>query len=192
MPIVIKRYRNRKLYNTLTKQYINLEEIEELLKQEVEVEVVDVVSGRDITAATLSQIIFEIEKNHSGFLPVGLLFSLVQSGGKRLDEIRQNIFQSLNLSHHYDVEIEKRINTLVDSGIYSDKDGKLILDRLLSVGSGNKELFEDIETRMTDYFKQYQLPTKNDLQTLKQRIDALSKQVDNIFDKSSNKTIEEE
>lgn len=192
MPIVIKRYRNRKLYNTLTKRYITLEEIEELIKQQVEVEVIDVVSGRDITAATLSQIIFEIEKSHSGFLPVGLLFSLVQSGGKRLDDIRQNIFQSLNLSHHYDVEIEKRINTLIDSGIYNEKDGKLILDRLLSAGSGNKELLEDIETRLTDFFRQHKLPTRNDLQTLAQKIDALSKQVDNIYDKSSNKIIEEE
>ena len=88
MPILIKRYQNRKLYNTQTKRYITLEEIEDLIKKEEDVIVIDNNSGKDITAITLSQIIFEFEKNRKGILPIKLLLSLIQSGGNRIDEIK--------------------------------------------------------------------------------------------------------
>jgi polyhydroxyalkanoate synthesis repressor PhaR len=100
MPIIIKRYQNRKLYNTQSKQYITLEEIEDLIKNELEIKVIDNRTGNDITAITLSQIIFEFEKNRSGFLPVKLLVSLIQSGGNRIDEIRRSIIEALSVYHH--------------------------------------------------------------------------------------------
>lgn len=180
MPVIIKRYRNRKLYNTQTKRYITLEQIEELIKEQIEIKVIDNTTGEDITATTLSQIIFELEKNKSGFLPVGLLISLVQSGGQRIDEIRQKVFTSLNLSHHYDVEIERRINRLVDSGQLSQENGSQLLNKMLAVGYRREDALENFEGRMIDFLKQRQIPTKNDLQVLIQKVDALSKRVEGI------------
>lgn len=116
MPLIIKRYRNRKLYNTQSKRYITLEEIEQIIKQQEEIKVIDNDSGNDITATTLAQIIFDLEKNNTGVLPVDLLFSLVQSGGKRIDEIQRNIFTSLNFARHFDSEIDRRVKVLIENG----------------------------------------------------------------------------
>ena len=62
MTIIIKRYPNRKLYNTDTKTYITLDAIAALIRKGQSVQVVDNATGDDLTALTLSQIIFEQEK----------------------------------------------------------------------------------------------------------------------------------
>ena len=66
---MIKRYPNRKLYDTEAKQYITLSGIAELIRQGGDIQVSDYATGEDLTALTLSQIIFEQEKKQSGFLP---------------------------------------------------------------------------------------------------------------------------
>jgi len=130
MPVIIKRYRNRKLYNTQSKRYITLEGIEGLIKQQEDIIVVDNDTGNDITATTLSQIIFGLEKNQTGSLPINLLISLIQSGGKKMDEIRRNILNSVNLVHHYDEEIERRVNLLIANGDFSQEAGTQLLKKL--------------------------------------------------------------
>lgn len=180
MPVIIKRYRNRKLYNTQSKQYITLEEIEELIKKQEDVQVIDNHTGNDITATTLSHIIFELEKNQSGFLPINLLFSLVQSGGNRIDEIRRNVFNSLNLSHHYDVEIERRVNLLIGNGELSQEVGIKLLDKLLSVSSIRDDLRENVEGKILEFLRERQIPTKNEFESLIQKIETLTKKVEGL------------
>ncbi len=178
MPVVIKRYSNRKLYNTTSKRYITLDEIEGLIRQQQDVKVIDNESGNDITAMTLSQIILESEKNQAGSLPTNLLFSLVQSGGVRIDELRRNIFNSLNLTHHYDVEIERRVNRLIDQGELSAEEGRQFLQKMLSAGYTPDELREDIEEKILEFMKDRQLLTKTDVQSLIEKVDLLTKRVD--------------
>ena len=60
--VTIKRYPNRKLYNTEAKQYITLEGVADLIRQGAEIQVVDHASGEDLTALTLTQITLEQEK----------------------------------------------------------------------------------------------------------------------------------
>ena len=59
---VIKKYSNRKLYNTDDNKYINLEDIAKMIRNGADVQVVDNVTGEDLTAVTLTQIIMEREK----------------------------------------------------------------------------------------------------------------------------------
>jgi len=180
MPVIIKRYRNRKLYNTQSKCYITLGEIEELVKEQEKVKIIDNITGNDITAITLSQIIFELEKNRAGFLPSNLLLSLVQSGGKRTEEIRQNIFNSLNLIHHFDVEIERRVNLLIRNGELSQEVGTQLLRKLLSVSYREEDIRENVEGRIIEFLRERQIPTKNDIQTLINKIEILSKRVERL------------
>lgn len=79
--VIIKRYPNRKLYNTETKKYITLDGIADLIREGEEVQVLDHATGEDLTALSLSQILFEREKKSAGFLPHSVLTSLVQAGG---------------------------------------------------------------------------------------------------------------
>ena len=62
MAYVIKRYSNRKLYDTQESRYVTLEEIEEMIRAGKEISVVDAASGEDLTAVTLTQIILENQR----------------------------------------------------------------------------------------------------------------------------------
>jgi hypothetical protein len=62
MAVLIKRYANRKLYNTQTSRYITLKGIAELLENDQEVKVIDNETGEDITSVTLSQILVDTER----------------------------------------------------------------------------------------------------------------------------------
>jgi polyhydroxyalkanoate synthesis repressor PhaR len=180
MPVIIKRYQNRKLYNTQSKRYITLEEIEELIKKEENITVVENSTGRDITAITLSQIIFEFEKNSSGFLPIKLLLSLVQSGGNKIDELRHNLLDTLSLHHNFDFEIERRIKLLIENGELTQESGNQFLDKLISIGHQSDNSSDNIEDAIIGYIKDRQIPTKNDLQLLIQQIDSIYEQVDEL------------
>lgn len=180
MPIVIKRYRNRKLYNTQSKRYITLEEIEQLIHQNEDIRVIENDTGNDITATTLSQIIFELEKNQTGVLPVNLLFSLAQSGGKRFDELRRNVFTSLNFTHHFDTELERRINLLVTSGELTQDEGNELFDKFLSLESKQEGIFENVESKISRFLKDQQIPTKEDYQQLMDKLDELSRMVERL------------
>ena len=84
MPTQIKRYPNRKLYNTVTKRYIILDEVGELIRGGSEIMVTDSTSGEDITAHILTQVIMGQEKRGQGILTHGLLIELIKA---RLDTL---------------------------------------------------------------------------------------------------------
>ena len=156
MPVTIKRYQNRKLYNTQSKRYITLEGIEDLLKNGQEIIVIDNSTGKDITAITLSQIIFEFEKNRSGFLPIKLLVSLVQSGGNRIDDLRRNITDSLGLYHLYDVEIERRLKLLIERGELTQDAATQLLKKLISINHqayDSKRILKFLFRKLMHYLK---------------------------------------
>ncbi len=75
--VIIKKYGNRRLYDTATSQYINLEEIATLVRDGKEVRVVDAKTGQDLTRVTLTQIIVEDAKGGPTGLPLELLRQLI-------------------------------------------------------------------------------------------------------------------
>jgi len=77
---VIKRYQNRKLYDTDASCYVTLDEIAEMIQQGEEVSVVDNRNQKDITAATLTQIIFEKQKRSESPVPISTLRHIIQQG----------------------------------------------------------------------------------------------------------------
>jgi polyhydroxyalkanoate synthesis repressor PhaR len=82
-PKVIKRYTNRKLYDTVESRYVTLDEIAEMIKQGVEVKVVDNRSKEDLTSVTLAQIIFEEEKKKNQ-MPLSVLREIIRHPGEAL------------------------------------------------------------------------------------------------------------
>jgi polyhydroxyalkanoate synthesis repressor PhaR len=180
MSIVIKRYRNRKLYNTQSKRYITLEEIEQLIIAHEDIKVIENDTGTDITAATLSQIIFELEKNETGVLPIDLLVSLVRSSGKKFEDIRKNIFTSLNFNRHFEIELERRMDQLIVAGDISQVEASELIKKLLPLGFKQENFFESIESKVYSFLKDEQIPTHDDLQSLIARLDDLSQMVDKL------------
>ena len=87
MTIMIKRYQNRKLYDTAAKRYITLDGIAQLIRQGNDVQIIDNVTDEDLTNVTLMQVIMEQEKRKSGFLPLNFLVGLIQAGENIWGEI---------------------------------------------------------------------------------------------------------
>lgn len=83
---VVKRYANRKLYDTERSCYITLDQIAEMIRSGEDVQIVDNNSKEDLTALTLTQIIFEQEKK-GRFLPLSALRNIIQSGGQSISNI---------------------------------------------------------------------------------------------------------
>jgi polyhydroxyalkanoate synthesis repressor PhaR len=77
---IIKRYQNRKLYDTQQSCYVTLDDIAKMIRSSEEVMVIDNKSKNDITAATLTQIIFEAEKKASQYAPLFTLREIIQNG----------------------------------------------------------------------------------------------------------------
>jgi polyhydroxyalkanoate synthesis repressor PhaR len=95
MAYVIKRYSNRKLYDTQESRYVTLEEIEEMIRNGKEISVVDAATGEDLTSVTLTQIILENERNHRSALPAAFLHQLVKHGEAWQDFIQRSMKSSL-------------------------------------------------------------------------------------------------
>src|SRR4029077_20077737 len=95
MAYVIKRYSNRKLYDTQESRYVTLEELEELIRAGREISVVDVSTGEDLTSVTLAQIILENERNHRATLPTGFLHQLIKHGEAWQDYVQKSLRSSL-------------------------------------------------------------------------------------------------
>ena len=83
-PVVIKKYANRRLYNTQTSSYVTLDHLAQMVKEGTEFEVHDARTGEDITRSVLTQIIFEEEGKGQNLLPIKFLRQLIRFYGDSL------------------------------------------------------------------------------------------------------------
>jgi polyhydroxyalkanoate synthesis repressor PhaR len=95
MAYVIKRYSNRKLYDTQESRYVTLEEIEEMIRAGREISVVDAATGEDLTSVTLAQIILESERAHRAALPSAFLHQLIKYGETWQEFVQKSMKSSL-------------------------------------------------------------------------------------------------
>jgi polyhydroxyalkanoate synthesis repressor PhaR len=120
--IVIKKYPNRRLYDTTGSRYVNLDEIAALVQQGKDLQVIDAQTGQDLTRVTLTQIITEHAKERPGGLPLELLRQLIVA----TDQVGQE-FLAWYLKSAFDTyqkvqgAVHNRLNE-VQSAIFSPVD----------------------------------------------------------------------
>ncbi len=85
-PRVVKRYSNRKLYDTVESRYVTLPQIAELVRQGQEVRIIDNATKEDLTRMTLAQILYEEERKQSRALPIAALKELIHTSSERIIE----------------------------------------------------------------------------------------------------------
>jgi polyhydroxyalkanoate synthesis repressor PhaR len=178
---VIKRYTNRKLYNTSSKQYITLEGIADLIRRGEEVQILDNTSGEDLTALTLTQIIFEQEKKQSGFLPRSVLTGLVQAGGETLGSLRKTLASPLDLFRHVDQEIEHRLRILVKRGELNEEEATQIQSQLAKAATEEAgEMPLPSEEEIEQLLTKHNVPSRSELQELSSQLEALVAKLDTL------------
>src|SRR5216683_919676 len=114
MPYVIKRYSNRKLYDTQEHRYVTLEGLEELIRAGKELSVVDVSTGEDLTSVTLAQIILENERSRRAGLPTAFLHQLIKHGEGWQDFVQKSLKLSLEGVMTSQREAERKAETPQD------------------------------------------------------------------------------
>ena len=192
--LIIKRYPNRKLYNTEAKQYITLEGIAVLIRQGQEIQVIDHATGEDLTALTLTQIILEQEKRRSGLLSNSFLTGLIRAGEDKLTALQRSLQSSIHLWHQIDEEIRQRIQDLVRQGELSESEGKKLIEKLLQQGKRLRE--EQFRTSKGEaasissqdleaYLEQHQVPTHEDMKHLYDQLEELAAKLDEFNEPKS-------
>lgn len=179
MPL-IKRYANRKLYDTEAKRYITLDGIAELIRQQQDVKVIDHESGKDLTALTQAQIIFEQERKIKGGIPHAVFTSLIQAGNDTLSQLRHAFIPPADWQREVDAEIERRVEQLIKAGKISDDDGFHILDVLLSPLDEKAQTGAVSHAGVSDLLKGSTVPSRADIAALTQQLEALSLDLDNL------------
>ena len=91
--ILVKKYSNRRLYDTEKRAFVSLAQIAELVKQGREIEISDDRTGEDVTAFILTQIVLEEAKKKTLLLPVSLLYLLIRYGDSVLSEFFDNYLE---------------------------------------------------------------------------------------------------
>jgi polyhydroxyalkanoate synthesis repressor PhaR len=179
MPI-IKRYPNRKLYDTEARRYITLEGIAALIREGQSVTVVDHASGEDLTALTLSQVISEQEKKGNSFLPQSVLAGLIQAGGETISGLRHALASPLNLARHVDEEIEKRVYTLVSCGKLAAEEGQRWRNELLALSPGGSGPDWPSDDDVHLALARRGIPRGEDLQRILEQLEVLETKLDSL------------
>ncbi|MBP6011377.1 MAG: polyhydroxyalkanoate synthesis repressor PhaR [Alphaproteobacteria bacterium] len=189
-PVTIKKYANRRLYNTATSSYVTLDHLADMVKRGQEFNVYDAKSGEDITRSVLTQIIFEEEGKVGGqqLLPIQFLRQLIRFYG---DSMQALVPGYLNLSMDSFSRNHERIRDQVTSAF----GGKGMLKEFESIARQNMQMFERAVRMFTPFgalMKTREEAAANgtedhtmqaadeEIAELKAQIDAMRRQIDDL------------
>ncbi|HJQ67655.1 MAG TPA: polyhydroxyalkanoate synthesis repressor PhaR [Blastocatellia bacterium] len=92
--VIIKRYGNRRLYNTETSSYVNYQDLIKLIRDGNDIQVIDSRTKADVTKSVLMQVILEEEKNQKNLLPLPFLFQLIRAREEAAQDFFKNYLAS--------------------------------------------------------------------------------------------------
>ncbi len=176
---VIKRYPNRKLYDTEAKQYVSLDRIAELIREGEEIHVVDHTTHEDLTTITLTQVIFEQEKKQDSELPRTVLTALIRASGDTLNTMRRTLTSPLDWFRQVDDEIDRRLQVLVRRGELAEDDFNRLRDQLLTRGRRASSAGVD-EEAVERLLVERGTPTREEITQLNAQLDALLASLDQL------------
>ncbi len=92
-PLVLKKYSNRRLYDTRNSRYVTLDDVANMVRDGEQVQIVDATSGEDVTAFILTQILMEAAKQKNILLPAPVLHLIIRYGDNALNDFFEKYFQ---------------------------------------------------------------------------------------------------
>jgi len=173
---IVKRYSNRKLYDTRESRYVTLLQIAEMVRAGEEVQIIDNATKDDLTEVTLAQIIYEEQKQHSRSVPLQTLRDLIhQRGEKLMTQLREGPLGRL-LPHEREgggvEEHETYGGTPAKDEKVSQEPKKTLLDQ-------SREAFEGIQARVDERVKSV-LASFSPFQQLQSEVSRLSAKIEEL------------
>ena len=170
MTVLIKRYANRKLYNTQTSRYITLKGIAELLENHEDVQVIDNETGEDITSVALSQILVDNERAQRT-VPGTLLSDLIHRGGDALyGALRKGVDDASDSIDDFQRNVRKAIK------VTDDETGKLAD----WIALGKPDVDTLVQNAMERVFKVLDLPRRSDIESLNENLQKVAQAIDRL------------
>ena len=145
-PIVIKKYANRRLYNTDTSSYVTLEDLCTMVKSGSEFIVYDAKSGEDLTRNILTQIIFEQESHGEHLLPVNFLRSIIGFYDNSLKSFVPHYLESTMQTFTGNQDKMKEMLGLGTLGSFGQ-----VASQLEEIGKQNMEMFTKAFSMFTPF-----------------------------------------
>lgn len=190
----IKRYSNRKLYDTQEKRYITLEQISELVNQGEDIKVIDNQTGEDLTTVTLSQVLLGQEKKKTRSLPKSAFLEMIQkSSNSVMDTFKKTVFTWFENAFVSEEAIEKNVDALAKGGEISKDEAHKLKNEFKSRALAFKKRIDDaVERRVDEVLGALHIPSKSEFTKLQERIEALTRQVEDLTKKAKDKGEEPE
>ncbi|GAB5481489.1 MAG: polyhydroxyalkanoate synthesis repressor PhaR [Parasphingorhabdus sp.] len=203
-PIIIKKYANRRLYNTQTSNYITLDFLAEMTRDDVDFVVVDAKTGDDITHNVLTQIIVDEESSGQNMLPVNFLRQLISMYGNSMqslmpsyleasmDNFRKNQKQfqeavegalNKNPLGQMAVKNQKQFQEAIENALKSSPLGSVVEKALNPLGLGDKTASNDEEPVSEPEPEEEEMSAKDkEIMDLKQQLADIQSKIDNLDD----------
>jgi polyhydroxyalkanoate synthesis repressor PhaR len=170
MSVLIKRYANRKLYNTETSRYITLKGIAELIEAGSDVRVIDNETGEDITSVTLSQILVDSERTNRS-VPGTLLSELIQRGG---DVLYNVVRKGMGDASEGITEIQRNVRRFIGS---RERDAAKLGDWIALATPDIDRLMQGAMERV---FKALDLPRRSDIEALTRNLERVAAALESL------------
>ena len=187
---IIKKYLNRKLYDTKEKKYVNLSEISRLIREGIDLKVIDNHSKKDITPLVLAQIIVEQEKTKKIMLPSLLspLNLLGKGGESMLFLTKKMLLAGIGILSLTREKAEKIAEDLIKRGEINNSESKEFVMELLDKAEKEKnKLIEKIKPDIEKEIEKINYSLRDSVVNLEKKIDDLSNKIDQIKKKIKTK-----
>ena len=183
-PVVVKKYANRRLYNTATSSYVTLEDLAKLIKEGGDFVASDAKTGEDITRSVLTQIIVEQEQKGQNLLPISFLRQLIGFYGDSMQFLVPGYLEQSMIAFARNQE-QMRKNLQATFGIFP-------FGQFEEVGKQNIALFERALKMLAPPFAREEKPASADteakaidgedprLKRLEAQIDTLTRQLEEL------------
>ena len=188
---LIKKYANRKMYDTTDKAYISRDKLAALIKKGEEVAIIDNRTGEDLTTAIVSQLIGMDSTNKESDATVSSRFmmQLLRKGGGTLTDYAKkyvSLWQgALTMAED---EIDKLVNMLVKNKELSLSEGNRLKKEIIGYTNSMKDWISDsIDKRVGEVFDAMKVAKNEDIKALSAKVDALAKKVKQL-EKAQSKT----
>ena len=185
-PITIKKYANRRLYNTATSSYVTLDHLCQMVKDGADFVVYDAKTGEDITRSVLTQIIVEEEGKGQNLLPIGFLRQLISFYGDSLGGLVPRYLEHSMQSFARNEEQMREMMQTTFGGIFP-------FGQVTDIGKQNRAFFENVMRLfgpfMGDQMARADAAAANagtaeaddpDIKALKAKLDEMQSQLDTL------------
>jgi polyhydroxyalkanoate synthesis repressor PhaR len=177
----IKKYANRKFYDTEDKRYISLPGIASLVRAGEDIHVTDQETGEDITGLVLSQILREQERR-GGFLPQALLTALVRRGSGGLKQLRGSFQASLKALEALEDEILEHVEAMAERGELTLSEAQELREELLARGRERRASTEEkILREVEESLLRLGVPSRSDVESLHTQLDEIGAKLDSLL-----------